>query len=150
MRDLLIDDKSSQHGKLIFTPKLIRTFIESCVISTGVIRLRADKRCKRSRACCSTAMTNASWTVLQSSPAGANEMRRGKSTRRKIAFYYSTGYRARYELRSINLTILLLLLLLRLSFNWHKHTHTHIYTCWRCTRNEKVPRLSVFDGAIFM
>lgn len=45
------------------------TFIESCVMSTGVIRLRADKRCKRSRACCSTAMTNASWTVLQSSSA---------------------------------------------------------------------------------
>lgn len=38
-------------------------------MSTGVIRLRADKRCKRSRACCSTAMTNASWTVLQSSSA---------------------------------------------------------------------------------
>lgn len=45
------------------------TLIESCDMSTGVIRLRADKRCKRSRACCSTAITNASCTALPSSPA---------------------------------------------------------------------------------
>lgn len=45
------------------------TLIDSCDISTGVTRLSADKRCKRSRACCSTAITNASWTALPSSPA---------------------------------------------------------------------------------
>lgn len=45
------------------------TLIESCDISTGVILLSADKRCRRSRACCSTAMTNASCTALPSSPA---------------------------------------------------------------------------------
>lgn len=51
------------------------TLIDSCDISTGVIRLSADKRCKRSRACCSTAITNASWTALPSSPA-AKEIER--------------------------------------------------------------------------
>lgn len=45
------------------------TFIESCDISTGVTRLSADNLCKRSRACCSTAITNASWTAFVSSPA---------------------------------------------------------------------------------
>lgn len=48
---------------------MIITLIDSCDISTGVIRLRADNRCKRSLACCSTAITNASWTALPSSPA---------------------------------------------------------------------------------
>lgn len=43
--------------------------MESCDMSTGVMRLSADSRCKRSRACCSTAITKASWTALPSSPA---------------------------------------------------------------------------------
>lgn len=48
-------------------------------MSTGVIRLSADKRCKRSRACCSTAMTNASCTVLHSSPARTRSSHCNKS-----------------------------------------------------------------------
>lgn len=48
---------------------ILLTLIESCDISTGVIRLRADSRCNRSLACCSTAITNASCTALPSSPA---------------------------------------------------------------------------------
>lgn len=55
---------------------LFITLIDSCDISTGVIRLRADNRCKRSRACCSTAITNASWTALPSSPAGKEKRKK--------------------------------------------------------------------------
>lgn len=55
-------------------------------MSTGVIRLSADKRCKRSRACCSTAMTNASWTVLQSSSAVIHDTRMTKKNMLKLFF----------------------------------------------------------------
>lgn len=56
-------------------------------MSTGVIRLRADKRCKRSRACCSTAMTNASWTVLQSSSAVELDEKAEKNVLFKIIIF---------------------------------------------------------------
>ena len=42
----------------------VLTCWDSLVISTGLIRLRADSRSKRSLACCSTAMTKASCTLL--------------------------------------------------------------------------------------
>lgn len=58
------------------------TLIESWDISTGVTRLRADKRCKRSLACCSTAITKASWTALPSSPAAKYFMRQKRRTKK--------------------------------------------------------------------
>mgnify|MGYP003546605475 CR=1 FL=1 len=53
-----------------------RTFIDNWLISTGVIRLSADNRCNLSLACCSTAMRNASWTVLHNSPAKMNKCKK--------------------------------------------------------------------------
>lgn len=43
-------------------PELTST--DSLDMSTGVIRLSADSRCSRCRACSSTAMRNASWMML--------------------------------------------------------------------------------------
>lgn len=69
--------------RFVFPVLFVLTLIDSCDISTGVIRLSADKRCKRSRACCSTAITNASCTALPSSPAvggGGEDRKREKDT----------------------------------------------------------------------
>lgn len=66
----------------IFAINLKITWIDNCDMSIGVIRLRADKRCKRSRACCSTAITNASWTALPNSPAVKRERKETTEVRR--------------------------------------------------------------------
>lgn len=59
---------------------LCLTFFESWVISTGVTRFKAANRCRRSLACSSTAMTNASCTELPISHA-KSEKERGERER---------------------------------------------------------------------